>query len=50
MVILRFTSIDFEQAKQDVEPFLKDTKELNVGSAYFFCEDYEFINFRLVHR
>ena len=32
----RFDSIDFEQAKQDVEPFIRDFSVLNVWSADFF--------------
>lgn len=32
----RFDSIDFEQAKQDVEPFIRDISVLNVWSADFF--------------
>lgn len=32
----RFDSIDFEQAKQDVEPFIHDASVLNVWGAEFF--------------
>lgn len=32
----RFDSIDFSQAKQDVEPFIHDTSALNVWSSDFF--------------
>lgn len=32
----RFDSIDFEQAKRDVEPFIRDVSVLNVWSADFF--------------
>ncbi|WP_216232132.1 hypothetical protein [Megasphaera cerevisiae] len=32
----RFTEIDFEQAKADVLPFIKDTTLLNLWSADFF--------------
>lgn len=32
----RFESIDFTQAKQDVEPFIHDTSLLNIWSADFF--------------
>lgn len=36
MLYRRFDTIDFEQAKLDVEPFIKDTSVLNVWSANFF--------------
>ncbi len=36
MLFKRFDSIDFEQAKNDVEPFIHDTSVLNVWSADFF--------------
>lgn len=36
MLYDRFDSIDFEQAKQDVEPFIKDASVLNIWSADFF--------------
>ncbi len=36
MLYDRFDSIDFVQAKQDVEPFIHDTSVLNVWSAEFF--------------
>lgn len=36
MLISRFDSIDFEQAKSDVEPFIKDTQSLTLWSADFF--------------
>ena len=32
----RFKEIDFEAAKQDVIPFIKDTDELTIWSADFF--------------
>lgn len=32
----RFDSIDFGQAKQDVEPFIRDSSVLNIWSAEFF--------------
>ena len=32
----RFDTIDFEQAKEDVRPFIKDTGSLNLWSADFF--------------
>ncbi len=36
MLFKRFDSIDFEQAKNDVEPFIHDTSVLNVWSDDFF--------------
>lgn len=36
MLKKRFDTIDFAQAKQDVEPFIHDTSELNIWSADFF--------------
>lgn len=36
MLYRRFDSIDFEQAKTDVEPFIRDTSVLDVWSADFF--------------
>ena len=36
MLFKRFDSIDYEQAKSDVEPFIRDTSVLNVWSAEFF--------------
>ncbi|MDD2268125.1 MAG: nucleotidyl transferase AbiEii/AbiGii toxin family protein [Eubacteriales bacterium] len=36
MLFKRFNSIDYEQAKSDVEPFIRDTSVLNVWSAEFF--------------
>ena len=33
---VRFDTIDFEQAKADVEPFIRDTMRLNIWSADFF--------------
>lgn len=32
----RFDIINFEQAKEDVRPFIKDTGSLSLWSAYFF--------------
>jgi len=32
----RFDTIDFKQAKADVEPFIRDTMMLNIWSADFF--------------
>ncbi len=34
----RFRQIDFDRAKQDVRPFLKDQQELDLWSQDFFCE------------
>ena len=34
----RFAAVDFEQAKEDVAPFLKDPRELRLWSAEFFME------------
>lgn len=34
----RFASIDYEQAKQDVRPFVKDTLKLDIWSADFFTQ------------
>jgi len=36
MLADRFDSIDFSQAKRDVEPFIHDTSVLNIWSADFF--------------
>jgi len=36
MLFKRFESIDFEQAKSDVTPFIRDTSVLNVWSVDFF--------------
>lgn len=36
MLCTRFDEIDFEQAKKDVEPFVKDTVSLNIWCADFF--------------
>ena len=36
MLFKRFDSIDFEQAKNDVEPFIRDASILNVWSVDFF--------------
>ena len=32
----RFKKINFEQAKSDIEPFIKDNFELNIWSQEFF--------------
>lgn len=36
MLIKKFEYIDFEQAKSDVEPFIKDITVLNVWNYKFF--------------
>lgn len=36
MLYERFDAIDFRQAKQDVEPFIRDTASLNMWNAGFF--------------
>ena len=36
MLYERFDAIDFRQAKQDVEPFIRDTASLNMWNADFF--------------
>ena len=36
MLYERFDTIDFRQAKQDVEPFIRDTASLNMWNADFF--------------
>ena len=36
MLYERFDSIDYEQAKNDVEPFIRNTSVLDVWSADFF--------------
>lgn len=36
MLCERFASIDYEQAKQDVQPFIRDVSALNLWSAEFF--------------
>lgn len=36
MLCERFDTIDFRQAKQDVEPFIRDTASLNMWNADFF--------------
>lgn len=38
MLDSRFASIDYEQAKQDVQPFVKDKTKLEIWSAEFFTE------------
>ncbi len=43
-LIKRFDSIDFEQAKKDVEPFIHDTSVLNIWSADFFKQITENLN------
>ena len=34
----RFANIDYEQARQDVLPFIKDKSKLNLWSAAFFTD------------
>ena len=34
----RFAAIDYEQAKQDVIPFIKDKTKLDIWSSEFFTE------------
>ena len=34
----RFSAIDYEQAKQDVIPFIKDKTKLDIWSTEFFTE------------
>ena len=36
MLYERFDSIDFRQARQDVEPFIRDASSLNVWNVDFF--------------
>lgn len=36
MLCERFDTIDFTQARQDVEPFIRDRSSLNLWSADFF--------------
>lgn len=36
MLCERFETIDYAQAKEDVEPFIRDTSVLNIWSADFF--------------
>ncbi len=43
----RFNSIDFEEAKKDVLPFVKDIRKLDIWSAEFFIDITE--NLRLVN-
>ncbi len=38
MLERRFAAIDFEQAKQDVQPFVQDKTKLEIWSAEFFTE------------
>jgi hypothetical protein len=38
MLVERFGGIDYEQAKQDVAPFIKDTRPLDIWCAEFFIE------------
>jgi hypothetical protein len=34
----RFEKINYEQAKEDVVPFIKDARELDIWSADFFAQ------------
>ena len=36
MLLERFETIDYEQAKRDVEPFIRDTTSLALWKADFF--------------
>lgn len=36
MLIEKFDAIDYDQAKKDVIPFIKDTKNIEIWSASFF--------------
>ena len=36
MLCDKFDTIDYEQAKQDVKPFIRDTSQLDIWSAEFF--------------
>ena len=36
MLIEKFDAIDYDQAKKDVIPFIKDTKSIDIWSANFF--------------
>lgn len=38
LLYIRFKSIDYVQAKRDVEPFIRDPKVLDVWDADFFCD------------
>ena len=38
MLYKRFSVIDFEQAKRDVEPFIRDTTMLNIWCTDFFAQ------------
>lgn len=38
LLIDRFNTIDFEQAKSDVEPFIKDITSINIWSKEFFIQ------------
>jgi len=40
----RFASIDYEQAKQDVIPFIKDKTKLDIWSPEFFMEITQSLN------
>lgn len=38
MLCDHFESINFSQARQDVEPFIRDVRQLDIWSAAFFCK------------
>lgn len=38
MLCDHFESINFSQARQDVEPFIRDVRQLDIWSADFFCK------------
>lgn len=44
MLVNRFDTIDFAQAREDVEPFIHDTSVLNIWSADFFKQITEGLN------
>lgn len=48
MLYERFDTIDFSQAKQDVEPFVKDTRSLDVWNADFFKQITDGLHFESV--
>ena len=45
MLIKRFKSIDFAQARQDVIPFIQNPSVLDIWSADFFCKITDDFNF-----
>lgn len=44
MLIERFNEIDFEQAKEDVIPFIKDPSVLDIWSKEFFIANTDQLN------